>query len=263
MQWLVFAFCLTFAVIRADDSAPRVNDGVDAPWGMFPSAVSINTTFRHCGGDIVDRQHVLTAAQCVFGDNRRLIDPYWITIVAGDINLGGVSHHRQTRKVVAIFPHPEFNIQTLENDLAVLRVDRPYELPSNTLNVANRTRRVVSLQENCQLAGWEDMTAIYLLQQRFISMAPMDRDICNQFYFHAGRVLENMLCATISGSCTANVGTGLYCDRVLVGILSYGTNCNVPHNLPVFTQILFNNPWIEQQFSETEGRPFGWSPGQL
>uniref|UniRef100_A0A182YFJ8 Uncharacterized protein n=1 Tax=Anopheles stephensi TaxID=30069 RepID=A0A182YFJ8_ANOST len=283
MQWTIFLVCLAIAIphIRADsaqsevvDRAPRLLGGTNAPWGQFPSAVSINTTFNlHCGGAVVDRQHVLTAAQCVFNANQRLIDPYWITVRAGDIALAPVGARRQTRKVTQIFVHPQFNIRTLENDVAVLRLDRPYELPSNTINVANRTRRIVPNGANCQFAGWgasaAAVNAPVNVLQRFLPMTVNDRDTCNQATMHAGRVQESQLCAGNTGAsnnaapCNGNAGTGLYCERVLVGTLSFGINCGIANNPPIFTQVRFYNDWIDRQFNQTVGLPAGWTPAVL
>ncbi|XP_035788725.1 trypsin alpha-3-like [Anopheles albimanus] len=285
MQWTAFIVCLALAtsLVVADRSseteteaerAPRLIGGTNSPWGQFPAAVSINTTFNvHCGGAVVDRQHVLTAAQCVFNTNRRLIDPYWIKIHAGDIALAPVGSRRQTRRVTQIFVHPEFNFATLEHDVAVLRLDRPYELPSNTLNVANRTRRIVPNGVACQYVGWGTTgpapTAAVSVLQRFLPMTINDRELCNQATMHAGRIQESMLCAGNTGAsnnaapCNGNAGNGLYCDRALVGILTFGANCGAANNPPVFTQVRFYNNWIEQQFNQTQGRPFGWTPGQI
>uniref|UniRef100_A0AAG5DBW1 Peptidase S1 domain-containing protein n=1 Tax=Anopheles atroparvus TaxID=41427 RepID=A0AAG5DBW1_ANOAO len=283
MQWIVFVVCLAVAVplIRADseelvgdERSPRLIGGTNAPWGQFPSAVSINTSHSlHCGGNVVDRQHVLTAAQCLFNTNRRLLDPYWIEVRAGDIALSPVGSRRQTRRVSHIFVHPQFNILTLENDVAVLRLDRPYDLPSNTINMANRTRRIVRNGANCQMAGWGASTAAVNapvnVLQRFLPMTVNDRDLCNQATMHAGRIRESQLCAGNTGAsnnaapCAGNAGTGLYCDRALVGTLSFGINCGVANNPPVFTQVRFYNDWIERQFNQTQGLPAGWTPAVL
>uniref|UniRef100_A0A182NJ07 Peptidase S1 domain-containing protein n=1 Tax=Anopheles dirus TaxID=7168 RepID=A0A182NJ07_9DIPT len=283
MQWTVFVVCLAIAIplVRGSDSeesvlerSPRLIGGTNAPWGQFPSAVSINTTFNlHCGGSVVDRQHVLTAAQCLFNANYRLIDPYWITVRAGDIALAPVGARRQTRRVSHIFVHPQFNIRTLEHDVAVLRLDQPFVLPSNTINLANRTRRIVPNGVTCQFAGWgastNAVTAPVNVLQRFLPLVVNDRDTCNQATMHSGRVLESHLCAGNTGAsnnaapCHGNAGTGLYCDRALVGTLSFGINCGLANNPPIFTQVRFYNDWIDRQFNATQGQQAGWTPAVL
>ncbi|XP_058811491.1 transmembrane protease serine 11D-like [Topomyia yanbarensis] len=251
----------------------RMMGGTNAAWGQFASAVSITTPFLlHCGGVIVDRQHVLTSAQCVLNAQNRLIDPYWISTVAGDIALAPIGARRQTRRVIQIYVHPQFNVFTRENDVAVLRLDRPYDLPSNTVDLARRAVRINPTGEACQFAGWGATAATNApvnVQQRFLPMTINDRDVCNQATMHAGRVLESMICAGNTGAsanaapCTGNLGTGLYCNRQLVGILSFGVNCGVANNPPVFTQLRNYNRWIDQQFNRTEGLAPNWTPAVL
>ncbi|XP_053699308.1 kallikrein-10-like [Sabethes cyaneus] len=251
----------------------RMMGGTNAAWGQFGSTVSITTPFLlHCGGVIVDRQHVLTSAQCVLNTQNRLIDPYWLSIVAGDIALAPIGARRQTRRVSHIFVHPQFNVFTQENDLAVLRLDRPYDLPSNTIDIARRATRITPSGQACQFAGWGAtgalMTEVNVLQ-RFLPITVNDRDLCNQPANHAGRVRETMICAgnvgasTGAAPCNGNLGTGLYCNRQLVGILSFGVNCGNANNPPVFTQVRNYDRWIVQQFNQTQGLPPNWTPAVL
>ncbi|EDS37456.1 serine/threonine-protein kinase rio1 [Culex quinquefasciatus] len=252
----------------------RLIGGTNAVWGQFPATVSINTPFHlHCGGVILHPSHVLTSAQCVLNNQNRLIDPYWLTIVAGDVALAPVGARRQTRRVSQIFVHPEFNVFTREHDLAVLRLDRPFETPSNTLDWARRRTRVTPPGEQCQFAGWgaasNAANAPVNVLQRFLPMNINDRDLCNQATMHAGRVRDGMICAGNTAAsnnaapCNGNLGTGLFCNRELVGILSFGVNCGVANNPPVFTQVRNYNRWIDQQFGRTDGLPPNWTPGHL
>ncbi|XP_055616973.1 transmembrane protease serine 11D-like [Toxorhynchites rutilus septentrionalis] len=266
---------VVFGLALAEDGPDaRLIGGTNAAWGQFPMVVSISTPFHlHCGGVIVDRQHILTSAQCVLNNQNRLIDPYWLTITAGDINLAPVGIRRQTRKVTRIYVHPEFNLFTREHDVAVLRLDRPYDLPSNTVSVARRSDRIIPNGQPCQFTGWGASSNAASAQlnviQRILTMNINDRDLCNQATMHAGRVLESMICAGnmgISGTaapCNGNLGTGLFCNRQLVGILSFGVNCGMANNPPVFTQVRYYSHWIDQQFNRTEGLPPNWSPAHL
>lgn len=47
--------------------------------------------------------------------------------------------------------------------------------------------------------------------------------------------------------CSGNLGSPLYCDDELIGLLSFGVNCGIANDPPVFTQVRFFNRWIDQQ----------------
>jgi secreted trypsin-like serine protease len=135
--------------------------GAVANWGDFPSVVSIDSPYNiHCIGNVIDHQHVLTSAQCVLNETHNTINPFWLTIIAGDINLAPRSFRRESRNVSAIFVHPNYNPFTLVNDLAVLRLDRSFVFPSNTIQAATRSTRIIAVGTTCRLAGWGAAAAV-------------------------------------------------------------------------------------------------------
>lgn len=95
--------------------------------GEFPSVVSIQTPsptapLSHCNGVIISQNHILTSCRCVINEENRLINPFWLRIIAGDLNIMQPSYRRIVTTVTHIYPHPQFNPTTGNNDIAVLRV---------------------------------------------------------------------------------------------------------------------------------------------
>lgn len=72
-----------------------------------------------CGGTIVNANHIVTAARCVFTIQTHLIAANLVTIRAGVVDL---NTNPPRLNVVAIFPHPQYNPFTNQNNVAVLRV---------------------------------------------------------------------------------------------------------------------------------------------
>ena len=67
---------------------------------------------------------------------------------------------------------------------------------------------------------------------------------CNQPNVHASRVLTSHICAgsigitnPASGPCIGNIGSGLYCNNQLTGVLTFGTSCGAINNPGVYVDI--------------------------
>jgi secreted trypsin-like serine protease len=67
---------------------------------------------------------------------------------------------------------------------------------------------------------------------------------CNQQTVHANRVLPSHICAgsitatnPASGACIGNVGSGLYCNNQLTGVLTFGTSCGAVNNPGVYVDV--------------------------
>lgn len=132
-----------------------------------------NLTPAICGGTLVDPQHVITSAQCVMSAQNRLMSPFWLRVIAGDLNIVGTitSTFRIERSVTHIFVHPNYNIFSKNNDLAVLRLNEPIPEFHNTIDVAQRNIRLLPDGSACRLLAWGALTAvrfIYFLSKLFI-----------------------------------------------------------------------------------------------
>jgi len=92
----------------------------------------------HCGGTVIDSNWVVTAGHCVAADRS------WsrIEIVAGDEHLEGANAIKRTTSEAVC--HAGFKYQTLENDIALLRVDNPF--PARVRPVAIDTQNAPSLR---------------------------------------------------------------------------------------------------------------------
>lgn len=104
--------------------SPAIVGGTQAAMGEFPSMVIVNIPQRslHCGGSLISRQDVITAAHCLVDADSVFFDYQWIKVIAGDLDLITPSADRVERNVIYAFIHPDFNPYTNENDLAILRV---------------------------------------------------------------------------------------------------------------------------------------------
>uniref|UniRef100_A0A182Q359 Peptidase S1 domain-containing protein n=1 Tax=Anopheles farauti TaxID=69004 RepID=A0A182Q359_9DIPT len=260
--------------VEASDWSPRVTGGAQALLGQYPSAVIIETPYipQNCMGTIVNRQHVLTAAYCVMNPTTFvMINPFWLRVIAGDVNIVPVSVRREVRNVIRSYVHPNYNRLTDGNNLAVLRVDVPYPEFHNTIEPALLNQRILADNTQCLFAGWgatqDQATAVVRPNQFVITQPILGTAACNAANVHNNRVQQTMICAgalaaSQAAVCRGNVGGGLYCNGRLTGVLAFGTGCGVANRPGVYMDVRQYVQWIETQFTRTDNPPPGWTPPQ-
>lgn len=110
-----------------DTVQPEVIGGTPVPDGKYPFVVALlnrnygSTTKQQqfCGGSLIDRDSVLTAAHCVTGTSAR---PLRVTVGRTILN----SSQGQVRRVAKIFVNPRYNGRANSTyDSAVLKLSRP------------------------------------------------------------------------------------------------------------------------------------------
>jgi hypothetical protein len=133
--------------------------------------------------------------------------------------------------------------------LAVLRVETPFPEFHNTIEPTLLQNRILPPATACRLAGWGAAANATAIQPDLRAMnAPViDSNQCNAANVHANRVLANVhICAgsitataPITGACRGNLGSGLYCNDRLTGVLSFGFSCGVANQPGVYVSTRF------------------------
>lgn len=111
----------------------RIYGGRPAQQGAWPWQVSLHTASRvgqdqesrvlsqFCGGSLIARQWVLTAAHCVQNWEKKITPANEILIRTGNVNLW----EGDFRQVSAVLPHPDYNPQRTDNDVALIKLAQP------------------------------------------------------------------------------------------------------------------------------------------
>ncbi len=95
-------------------------------WGWMVSLRNSNSHF--CGGSILTQWHIITAAHCL---EKRKHSLSTITVCAGTHRLSG--NCSQTRSVHHVINHYAFNKETMENDIALIRVNIPFDFADTSV----------------------------------------------------------------------------------------------------------------------------------
>jgi secreted trypsin-like serine protease len=115
---------------------PTIVDGNIAPRAAYPFQVALveaHTALGRefegffCAGTLIDPQWVLTAAHCIVDEVGRIKPGSQIHVYVGSSNFEGGDRI----PAAVTYPHYQFDRQTIENDVAVIGLQRP---PSQGIN---------------------------------------------------------------------------------------------------------------------------------
>ncbi|XP_035219350.1 chymotrypsinogen 2-like [Stegodyphus dumicola] len=105
--------------LSAVSPGTRIIGGRTAIKGSWPWQVIFQNIFSFCGGVLLSTDWVLTAAHCVRRD---------MSVRAGEHDVRDNEDTEQQEKVSKTFVHPNYDLVTVESDLALLKMRTPFEL---------------------------------------------------------------------------------------------------------------------------------------
>jgi len=220
----------------------RIVGGVEAGKGDFPYIVQIKRGGHYCGGSIVNANWMVTAAHCSVAS----ISGY--EVVAGEHRLNQNEGSEQTRSVAQIIRHPNYNSNTLANDIAVWRVNQAFEF-NQFVAAANVAPPGFQSAANVDVAGWGTLQSGGSLPNVLMRVnVPMVSDAsCKQSY-GSSEIHPGMICAGVGGkdSCQGDSGGPLVSGTTLAGIVSWGYGCAVAGYPGVYTEVAHFSNWIAQ-----------------
>lgn len=152
--------------------APKIIGGKPAPNGKYPfMAALINPTRpgaffdqQFCGGSLIDKNSVLTAGHCVFGDRPFAPPEFTQTPQNTQVIVGRTvlnSDQGKVRNVKDIYVHPLYKglgnpVQS--HDVAVLTLSRPVSGNTPIKSATSRQNYLESPGRDAKVAGWGSTT---------------------------------------------------------------------------------------------------------
>jgi Trypsin len=243
LSMLVLAAC-SQTPTPTDALEPQIVGGTVTTPGEYPWMAQLNYRGRFsCGGSLVARSWVLTAAHCVNG--RSASD---LQIILGDHRRSVTEGTEQTINVSSVVVHPSYNPATFNNDLALLQLASPATLNARvglvelgTASLPGTLLRVIGWGTTAEGGVSSDVL-------RKVTVPRVSSAGCDAAY--PGQITGSMFCAGLpeglKDSCQGDSGGPIFLptSRRLVGLVSWGTGCARPGLYGVYTNLSGFTSWI-------------------
>ncbi|XP_076761965.1 phenoloxidase-activating factor 2 [Xylocopa sonorina] len=242
----------------------------EAQFGEFPWMVAIlkkdgETFVYQCGGSLIHKQVVLTAAHCVKGKG-----PSELRIRAGewDTQTKNEIYPHQERNVNNVIVHDMYYPGAYHNDFAILILSEPVEIKDNVDVACLPERNDVFDGSKCFASGWGkdvfDQKAQYqvILKKVELPMVPHNKCQDDLRKTRLGRYFilhESFICAggeVDKDTCNGDGGSPLVCpskkdpSRYLqAGIVAWGIGCGKYGTPGVYANVASARDWIDEQMA--------------
>lgn len=251
LKLLIFSGFIAFG-----DSLPlesRIAEGNEVNIWLAPYIVSLRyksfanpkTPYSHlCGGTILSKDTIITAADCVEGN-----EPRNYVIVAGSSNTAGSDG--TIIPIKSIIVHPNYDYYSIKFNVAILKLESDLDF-NGFSKAAIRLAEFTPKTGNGVLSGYGKVSGNSLYQSEVLKqvhVSVVDQYLCRQIYA-PDEISNDMFCAgNMNGNgdgCQGDAGSPLVINGELSGVLSFGRGCGRKDYPSVYTSIAHVWSWITQ-----------------
>lgn len=207
---------------------------------------------RSCGATLITARHLLTAATCVTYAGTAMN----ISVLLGQNDTETHDSKKQEIFIESLIMHEDFEPPRFENDLAILKLERPVEYSESIGPVClpyNLSTRNIDAK-TAYITGWGQTTpgGEVSKNMQVLQVPIWNQNDCQDKYENTSTIIKTMLCAGHpeggTDACFGFSGSPLVLLEEnkfsVVGILSFGRRCGAPFPV-VYTRVTEYLDWIE------------------
>jgi len=241
----------------------RIVNGEETDPNEYPFYAALTRyggTQVFCGGSIIAKKWIMTAAHCVdfISDNSN----YEVDV--GSHSRNSASPYQKTHKIKRIIIHPQWDSNTIDNDIALIELTKEISYNSKV--------GPVCLPFNVDYRNLDQKPSIVMGYGTIKSNGPTTStlhdvtlsiesraDCRNYNNYYKSRITGNMLCTYTSkkDACQGDSGGPLVYSTggklVQIGVVSWGRGCAEDDNPGVYSYVrnYLDSNWIQDQTAET------------
>nr|BAB25837.1 unnamed protein product [Mus musculus] len=242
MKTLIFLAFLGAAVaLPPDDDDDKNVGGYTCQRNALPYQVSLNSGYHFCGGSLINSQWVVSAAHCYKSR---------IQVRLGEHNIDALEGGEQFIDAAKIIRHPNYNANTYNNDIMLIKLKTAATLNSRVSTVA-LPRSCPSAGTRCLVSGWGNTLSSgtnYPSLLQCLDAPVLSDSSCTSSY--PGKITSNMFCLGFleggKDSCQGDSGGPVVCNGQLQGVVSWGYGCAQRGKPGVYTKVCKYVNWIQQ-----------------
>lgn len=244
---------------------PRVVSGNDTYAGEFPWTVSVRRNGdHHCGGVIIAKRWILTAAHCV---HNRAPSSFMVRI--GEFHLYRPDVQSRDYVIEKVVVHGDYSgivkSQSINNaDIALLKTRNDIRFSEYAWPVCVPSSDISFTGQEAIVVGWgkkgeKSDTYSDILQKAKLSI--VDNNVCQNWYRTAGRTIpihDQIICAGYQSggrdACHGDSGGPLLYKLAdhwaVIGVVSTGIGCARPLLPGLYSRVSSYVDWISRYLAE-------------